>query len=269
VSKNDRFNATNDQGVSSDSDLLFSAGFVAPLPVTGLEMFAGFAQNYASIKDAVLERDDADLSVVKPETADNFDFGLRYSSKDLSASLTYYATKFDDRINFVSNETVTGIDFLESAAGGYINDGGIESTGFEASLNYQLSENFSVYGSYTSNDSEYTDAEYLGNGVIGAAEQMGVVSIDWVRGHHSAGLSTKYVGERWMNQGNTAAVEAYTVSDFYFGTSIDDLGSSVESIDINFTINNLFDESYLGTIATNAAWIGAPRTVALNLKAAF
>jgi len=269
VSKNDRFNAINDQGVSSDSDLLFSAGFVAPLPVTGLEMFAGFAQNYASIKDAVLERDDSDLSLVKPETADNFDLGLRYSSRDVSASLTYYATKFDDRINFVSNETVTGIDFLESAAGGYINDGGIESTGFEASLSYQLSENFSVYGSYTSNDSEYTDAEYLGNGVIGAAEQMGVVSIDWVRGNHYAGLSTKHVGERWMNQANTAAVEAYTVSDFYLGTSIADLGSSVESIEINFTINNLFDESYLGTVATNAAWIGAPRTVALNLKAAF
>jgi outer membrane receptor protein involved in Fe transport len=232
-------------------------------------MFAGFAQNYASIKDAVLERDDSDLSLVKPETADNFDLGLRYSSRDVSASLTYYATKFDDRINFVSNETVTGIDFLETAAGGYINDGGIESTGFEASLSYQLSENFSVYGSFTSNDSEYTDAEYLGNGVIGAAEQMGVVSIDWVRGNHSAGLSTKYVGERWMNQANTAAVESYTVSDFYFGTSIDDLGSSIESIDINFTINNLFDESYLGTIATNAAWIGAPRTVALNIKAAF
>jgi outer membrane receptor protein involved in Fe transport len=269
VSKNDRFVSANDQRVSSDSDLLFAAGFVAPLPIDGVELFAGFAQNYAAIKDAVLERDDSDLSLVKPETADNFDLGLRYSTQDLSASLTYYATKFDDRINFVSNETVTGIDFLESAAGGYINDGGIESTGIEASLSYQLSDNFSVYGSYTNNNSEYTDAEYLGNGVIGAAEQMGVVSIDWVRGNHSAGLSTKFVGERWLNQENTAAVDAYTVSDIYFGTSIDDLGNSVESIEINFTINNLFDESYLGTIATNAAWIGAPRTVALNLKAAF
>jgi outer membrane receptor for Fe3+-dicitrate len=269
VSKNDRFVAANDQGVTSDSDLLLSAGFVAPLPVDGLELFAGFAQNYAAIKDAVLERDDSDLSLVKPETADNFDMGLRYSSKDLSANLTYYVTKFDDRITFISNEAITGIDFLESTAGGYVNDGGIESKGFEASLTYQLSENFGVYGSYTSNDSEYTDDAYLGNGVIGAAEQMGVVSIDWTRGNHSAGISTKYVGERWMNQENTAAVEAYTVSDFYFGTYINDLGNGVESIEINFTINNLFDESYLGTVATNAAWIGAPRTVAINLKAAF
>ena len=269
VSKNDRFVSANDQGVSSDSDLLLSAGFVAPLSVDGLEVFAGFAQNYAAIKDAVLERDDSDLSLVKPETADNFDMGLRYFSRDLSANLTYYVTKFDDRISFISNEAITGIDFLESTAGGYVNDGGIESKGIEASLTYQLSENFSVYASYTQNDSEYTDEAFLGKGVIGAAEQMAVVSIDWQRGNHSAGLSTKHVGERWLNQQNTAAVDAYTVSDFYFGTSIDDLGSSIESIEINFTINNLFDESYLGTIATNAAWIGAPRTVALNLKAAF
>jgi iron complex outermembrane receptor protein len=98
---------------------------------------------------------------------------------------------------------------------------------------------------------------------------MGVVSFDWVRGNHSAGLSTKYVGERWMNQENTNAVEAYTVSDVYFSTNIDDLGSNVESIEINFTINNLFDESYLGTVVPNAAWIGAPRTAAINIKAAF
>ncbi|MEP0177926.1 MAG: TonB-dependent receptor [Paraglaciecola sp.] len=276
VSKNDRFNSANNQGVSSDSDLLLSAGFVAPLPVDGLEAFAGFAQNYAAIKDAVLERDDADLTLVEPETADNFDMGLRYSSDNLSANLTYYATKFDNRITFVSIEDgEDGIDFLESTAGGYINDGGIESTGIEASLTYHVSDNFSVFVSYTNNNSEYTDkaaegeTSILGNGVIGAAEEMGVLSLDWVRGNHSAGLSTKYVGERWLNQENTSAVDAYTVSDLYFSTQIDDLGKSVESIEINFTINNVFDESYLGTVATNAAWIGAPRTAAINIKAAF
>jgi iron complex outermembrane receptor protein len=269
VAKNDRYVSANSKSVTSDSDVLFSAGFVAPLPVDGLEVFAGFAQNFAAIKDAVLERDDSDLSLVKPETADNFDLGLRYSTKDLSANLTYYVTKYDDRITFISNETVNGIDYFESAAGGYINEGGIESVGLEASLTYQLSEEFSVYASYTNNNSEYTDVALLGNSVVGAAEQMGVVSFDWVRGNHSAGLSTKYVGERWMNQENTNAVEAYTVSDIYFSTNIDDLGSSVESIEINFTINNLFDESYLGTVVPNAAWIGAPRTAAINLKAAF
>ncbi|WP_299084153.1 TonB-dependent receptor [uncultured Paraglaciecola sp.] len=269
VAKNDRYVSANDKSVTSDSDLLISAGFVAPLPIDNVEVFAGFAQNYAAIKDTVLERDDADLSVIKPETADNFDMGLRYSTRELSASLTYYVTKYDDRITFISNETVDGIDYFEAAAGGYVNEGGIESKGFEASVTYQLSEQFSVYASYTSNDSEYTDVALLGNTVVGAAEQMGVVSFDWQRGNHSAGLSTKYVGERFMDQANTNVVEAYTVSDLYFSTHIDDLGSSVESVEINFTINNVFDESYLGTVVPGGAWIGAPRTAAINLKAAF
>ena len=127
VAKEDQFVPENDLDVSSDSDVLISAGFVAPLPVNGLEVFGGYAENFAAVKDSVLERDDADVSTVEPETADNIDFGLRYSTPGFNASLTYYNIKFENRITFVSNEDVNGIDFLESAAGGYLNDGGIES----------------------------------------------------------------------------------------------------------------------------------------------
>lgn len=269
VEKKDRFNSSNNLQVSSDSDTLFSAGIVAPLPLDGLELFAGYAENFAAIKDAVLERDDADLSFVEPEVAENMDFGIRYSSADFSASINYYSIEFDNRITFISNEDVDGIDFLEAAAGGYINDGGIESSGFEASFTYQISDNFSLFSSYTNNDSEYTDASIAGNTVLGSAEEMAVVSLDWQRGNHSAGLSTKHVGERWLDQANTQRVDAYTVSDFYIGTYVENPGAGVESVEIRFTINNLFDESYLGTIAPNAAWIGAPRTAAVNVKATF
>lgn len=311
VEKNDNFDSANDLQLSSDSDTLLSAGIVAPLPVDGIELFVGYAENFAAIKDAVLERDDADLSFVEPETAENFDLGLRYSSDDLSASLTYYAIEFDDRINFVSNETSSGIDFLESAAGGYNNVGGIESSGIEASLTYQLTETMSVFTSYTNNTSEYTktigsdgivygsvqDAfdqnesvagfgllSIQGNSVIGVADEMAVISIDWQKNNYNAGISTKYVSGRTLNiyEGdfyttpsgdtvtfNDSIVDSYIVSDIYFGTLIEDLGNSVESLEIRFTINNLFDESYLGTIAPNAAWIGAPRTAAFNIKATF
>lgn len=269
VEKEDRFNGSNNLSVASDSDTLLSGGFVAPLPVDGLEVFGGYAENFAAIKDAVLERDDADLNFVEPEVAENVDLGLRYSSDKLSASLNYYTIEFDNRITFISNEDVDGIDFLEAAAGGYINDGGVESTGFEASLTYQISDSLSLFSSYTNNDSEYTDAAIAGNTVIGSAEEMGVLSFDWEADNYSAGISTKHVGERWLDQANTQRVDSYTVSDFYVGALVDDLGSSVESLEVRFTINNLFDERYLGTIAPNAAWIGAPRTAAINVKAIF
>lgn len=271
VKKNDQFDDSKSLSTSSDSDVLLSAGIVVPFPEQNLELFAGYAENFAAIKDAVLERDDADISIVKPETADNIDLGLRYLGDNLQASITYYSIKFDNRIRFVSNESSSGIDFLESSAGGYLNEGGIESKGIEASATYQMSEHWSVYLSYTNNDSTYTDEDNTvnGNTVAGSAEDMFVVSLDWQKDNFFAGLSTKQVGDRWMNRDNSQRVESYVVSDLYVGTQITDLGNGIESIDLRLTANNLFDESYLGTIAENAAWIGAPRTIALNASIRF
>lgn len=262
VEKNDLFDSANNLAVSSDSDVLFTAGVVAPLPIEGVEVFAGYAENYAAIKDVVLERNDADLSAVEPETAENIDLGVRYVSADINASLTYYDISFDNLIRFVSNEDVDGIDFLESAAGGYINDGGIESNGFEFAFDYQVNEAIGLYMSYTQNSSDYVD----GGRVIGTAEQMAVVSIDYTRDIYNAGLSTKYVGDR---SAGSFTVDAYAVTDFYLGATLVDPMPGIQQLDVKMTINNMLDESYLGTIATNAAWIGAPRTAALNVKVAF
>ncbi|RXS43006.1 TonB-dependent receptor [Idiomarina sp. 29L] len=270
VAKNDLFNSDNNLDVDSSSDVLLSAGFVAPVPgVRGLEVFGGYAENFAAIKDAVLERDDTDLSVVEPERADNIDLGLRYSSPGLNASLTYYDITFDNRITFISNEDVDGIDFLEAAAGGYVNDGGVESNGIEASLDYQLNDNWGVYVSYTKNDSTYVDKAAAGNTVIGSAEDMAAISFDYKSDGYFAGFSTKYVGERYMDQANTQVVDSYTTSDFYLGTAVYNVGNAIDSMELRFTINNVFDERYLGTIAPGAAWIGAPRVAALNAKFTF
>lgn len=266
VEKHDLFDSANNLSVSSDSDVLLTAGFVAPLPVDGLEVFGGYGENFAAIKDAVLERNDADLSVVEPETADNIDLGLRYSSPGMNMSIAYYNIKFDNRITFISTEDIDGIDYLESAAGQYQNDGGIESSGIEASAQIQLSEKFSMYASYTSNDSEYTDEGTKGAPVIGAAEDMAVLSVDYAHNNYLAGLSTKYVSER---SAGSFMAPSYIVSDFYLGAEIDLPNSGVKSLNVRMTINNLFDESYLGTIASGAGWLGAPRTVAFNVNASF
>ena len=268
VSKEDQFTPENNLNISSDSDVLISAGFVAPLPVNGLELFGGYAENFAAVKDAVLERDDTDISTVEPETADNIDFGLRYSTPGFNASLTYYTIEFENRITFVSNEDVNGIDFLESAAGGYINDGGIESDGIEASIDYNITDSLGIYVSYTKNDSTYTDEGVSGNTVIGSPEDMAVVSFDYTKGDFYAGFSTKYVGERFLDQANTQETDSYIVSDLYVGKTAYDIGGSIDSVELSFTVNNLFDEDYLGSIAANAGWIGAPRIASFNVRVA-
>jgi hypothetical protein len=81
----------------------------------------------------VLKHYDSNLGLVKLETADNIIMILHYSCEALSANLACYV---DDRNIFVGNEIFTVIDFLESTAGGYINNVGIEPIGFKASLSY-------------------------------------------------------------------------------------------------------------------------------------
>ncbi|MFT7506724.1 MAG: iron complex outermembrane receptor protein, partial [Gammaproteobacteria bacterium] len=253
--------------------------------VDGLELFAGYAENFAAIKDTVLERDASTLSEIEPETADNIDVGLRYTSTAFDASVTYYQIDFANRIVFLPPDTPdAGIDFLIGTNGSYLNVGGIESKGIEASLTFKLSDNMSFYTSYTNNDSTYQEipdavAATLniapGGTVFGSVEDMYVLSVDWSKDNYFAGITNKYVGERVIRYIDDPAnagmltpqkADSYHVADLYAGISIDAGINAISSMEVRFTINNLFDESYLGGIAGQSAWIGAPRTAAVNLR---
>jgi iron complex outermembrane recepter protein len=95
---------------------------------------------------------------------------------------------------------------------------------------------------------------------------MAVLSFDYTKGDFYAGFSTKYVGKRYLDQANTQESDSYIVSDLYVGKTAYEIGGAIDSIELSFTVNNVFDEKYLGSIAPNAGWIGAPRIAALNAK---
>ena len=272
LERNDKFGVDADLSVKSDSDTLLSAGLVIPMPIEGMELFAGYAENFAAIKDSVLEADPSKFTDVNPESAENVDLGLRYVSQNLSASLTYYDIKFENRLTFIAPDSPAGIDYLVGENGSYVNVGGIQSTGLEASLSLTLTENWSVFGSYTHNESEYTSGSIdypAGNTVFGSPKNMAVVSLDWNKESYFAGVSSKWVDDRFIDAANTQIAKAYLVSDLYVGVAIDKPVPGIHSLEMRFTANNLFDESYLGGIAGQSAWIGAPRTAAVNLMFKF
>lgn len=272
LSGEDKFNERQTVSVNSDSDVLFSAGIVAPLVVDGLEVFAGYAENFAAIKDTVLERDASALNEIEPETAENIDIGLRYSSSALHASLTLYDVTFDNRLNFIAPDSPDGIDYSIGNSGAYENVGGIESKGIEAAATWYVTNEWGIYLSYTSNDSVYSGGLSTfpaGNTVFGSAENLAVISFDWSRADYFAGLSTKWVGDRWMDTANTKQINGYIVSDFYAGVAIEAPFSGVQAMELRLTINNVTDKRYLGGVANQSAWIGAPRTAAINFKVDF
>lgn len=274
VEREDLFYETLDASVDSDSDLLFSAGLVWETPLEGTEVFAGYAENYKAIGDDILERPESDLDDIEPEISETMELGLRYAGNALSATATYFQNDFDNRIIFLSNDTAAGPDYLIGTNGSYFNAGGIESDGFELLLDYNLNEAFNLYASYTMIDASYLgtgDAavdEALklvpGNDVVGIADQLLVVGLDWTSERFYGGFSAKLTGDRSVDLANTWTAESYVVADAYLGLNFFGAGDFLSGLNLNLVVNNLFDEEYLGTVVTNGAWIGAPRTASLS-----
>jgi len=278
VAREDLFYETLDISADSDSDLLFSTGLVWETPLQGTEIFAGYAENFKGVSDAVLEPK-SNANEIEPETSETLELGLRYSGDALFATATLFRNDFENRLYFLDNSSSDEIDYLGETNGIYFNAGGIESRGLELLVNYPISEQFSLYGSYTWNDASYlgTGDESLdsalgltpGNEVIGIAEHMTVLGLDWNSERFYGGISTKFTGDRYVDMDNTWTAESYVLADAYLGVNLPATGGYLSGLDLKLLVNNLFDEEYLGTVVANGAWIGAPRTASLSATVDF
>ena len=279
VERRDIFGDADDANLNSDSDVLLSGGVVWETPVEGLELFAGYAENFKALGDLILERPLSDFVDLEPETAENIDLGVRWVVDRITFAFTYYTIEFNDRIIFLSAETDAGPDYLIGTNGTYFNAGGVDSEGVELSGTVDFHESFSMYFAYTN-----TDATYLGTGddqvdgavgitpgnkVTGTPEEMFVLSFDFSRGPFYGGITGKYTGERPITLDNEWVADDYTLLDLYAGVSGDEVGGIFRGVDLRLVINNLTNESYLGGISGQGAWIGAPRTASLSLTMDF
>lgn len=278
IDRNDLFGDTPDDSIRSKSDLLLSGGVqVTPLP--GLNVFAGYSENFKALTDAVLEFSNADFSDIEPETAKNWEAGVRYGNRVVNASATWFKSKFSNQVIFVSNSTGAGPDYLGEGDGKFFNAGGIDSEGFEALLNVRPTEGLSLYGAYTYIDATYRgtgnptlDAEQgvmPGNRVAGIPKNMWVVSGTYQIGPVTLGVTGKYTGDRFVNAANTWTADNFFLTDISVALRSEDIDPTIQGIELRLNVTNLTDESYLGGISGNYAWIGAPRTAVVTLTADF
>jgi iron complex outermembrane receptor protein len=281
TSRVDNFRVDPTVYLSEKTDTVYSTGLTMQMPVDGLEAFAGFSQNVKPLTDGILRNAVVSVSNLEAETADNVEVGLRYANRGVAASAVWFDNKFNNRLEFFGPQVAGNIpNYLIGTDGRYDNVGGIESSGLELAVAFDLAENWSVYSSYT-----YTDATYVGTGlgagadaavgvtpgntVVGTPETMFVVTLDWTRGNYSAGLSSKYVDDRYIDRANTSVADGYATTDFYFNINGDAVGDLLSGIQLGLVVNNLTDKSYQGGISGFGTWIGAPRTAVFTLTADF
>ena len=278
ISRRDLFGADPGLAVGSDSDLLLSGGVTLETPVEGFELFAGYAENFKSLADRLLEVPGRSLAALDPETAANIDVGMRYSGDRVALGATWYDIDFDNRIFFLGPTTTAGPNYLIPGGGAYFNAGGIDTSGVELSATVQMPGRTSFYTAYTFNDSQYVgtgDAQVdasqniqPGSDVTGVPDRLWVLSLDR-SGPLGMGITGKYTSARRVSLTADWYADAYWMVDAYLTFAVDGLSDRFKSAEVSLVANNLLDASYLAAIVENAAWLGAPRTISMNMSVSF
>ena len=279
VSRTDLFGEAPALDVDSDSDVLLSGGVTWTAPLPGLELFAGYSQNFKSLADRLLEVPGRSVEHLEPETADNVDVGVRYSGGRVAVTAAYYDIDFRNRIFFLTPATAAGPNYLIPGGGAYFNAGGIESRGVELSTTLGLTPGTSLYAAYTSNRSRYigtgdpqVDAAQgitPGGDVVGVPDTLWVLSLARTAGLMSTGVSGKYTSSRAITLDGSWRADGYWLLDAYLTYSLDGVSERLQGLELSLVANNLLDTVYLATIAGEGAFLGAPRTISLTTRVSF
>ncbi len=278
VSREDLFHVDPALEVDSDSDLLFSGGVTYETPLEGLDLFAGYSENFKALSALLLEVPGRSLDLLEPETASNVDVGLQYSGERVALGATWYTIDFQNRIFYLGPQTAAGPNYLIPGGGAYFNAGGIDTSGVEFSATVQLPQRTSFYTAFTFNDSEYigtgdplVDANQgivAGTDVTGVPDRLWVVSLDRT-GPLGMGLTGKYTSSRRVSLRSDWYADDYWLVDAYVSFSGESLSDLLRSTEFAIVANNLLDKAYLSAITENAAWLGAPRTISMTATVSF
>ena len=182
---------------------------------------------------------------IAPEEAKSWEVGAKL---DIPGRVTGNVALFDIKKRNVLVANSEGPVTLYSAAGE------VRSRGLEVDLTGQLSDRWSMIGSYAYTDAEVTqDPTYKGKKLQNVAKNTGSLSAVYDFGtviggdQLRVGAGARYVGERAGNAVNDFDLPSYTVADAF--ASYD---TRVEGQRVKFQLNvkNLFDRTYYTSAAS-------------------
>lgn len=182
---------------------------------------------------------------IAPEEAKSWELGAKL---DLPGRVTGNIALFDIKKRNVLVANAEGPTTIYSAAGE------VRSRGLEVDLSGQLTDRWSMIGSYAYTDAEVTeDPVYKGNQLQNVAKNSGSLSAVYDFGtlvggdQLRVGAGARYVGERQGNAVNDFELPSYTVADA-FAT----YDTRVEGQKVKFQLNvkNLFDRTYYTSAAS-------------------
>ena len=202
---------------------------------------------------------------VAPEEAKSWELGAKLV---LPGLITGNIALFDIKKRNVLVANAEGPVTIYSAAGE------VRSRGLEMDLSGQLSERWSLIGSYAYTDAEVTeDPTYQGKKLQNVARNSGSLSAVYDFGsliggdQLRVGAGARYVGERAGNAVNDFDLPGYTVADAFatYDTRLDG-----QKVKFQLNVKNLFDRTYYTSAASRFfVSMGDSRQVSLSSTLAF
>jgi iron complex outermembrane receptor protein len=250
--------------ITSEDTFLPQIGFTYALGDG--EIFGGYTENMrAHTLAPAASQTQSGFDFIKantdPESSRTTEVGYRYSNGPFQGVIAAYYVKFDDRLLGLSSGA--GIIGNPSVIK---NVGSVTTKGLELAGSYDITDEWTLFGSYAFNDSTYDDdvvdatlpAPILTGGktVVNAPEHLLKADLGYDNGSLYGKLSVAYTGERFFSYDNLAEVDAYTLVDLTAGHRLggNDL---LDGAEIQLNVTNLLDEEYVSTVGTNGFGTGA------------
>jgi iron complex outermembrane receptor protein len=217
------------------------------------QMFASYSENLALPRgaDDIFSAASPLAPGPEPETATNYEIGIRTNRPAFNASLAGYYTKFNNRLQSFA-APIPGSPQLETF---FQNVGGVESYGFELTGIVKPTQFFYVNANVTYNIAKFLDnystVAIQGKRVPDNAEwlvQAGVTiePTPWL----VANFSGRYLSGRFSNFVNTEQIPGYVIFNAYADIGEGFRIGPFRAVRLRVNVDNLFDKDYLGTINT-------------------
>ncbi len=238
--------------------------------------FGGSVINYFSSgtvnKDvALLQKMWADL---KPEASDNFDVTYRYEDTALSLESSLFYSLVQN-VGGTFYDPVLDYNYQQNTAEAL-------SYGLELGTTYRASDTLLLHAAGTYNHYAFTSdiqtatdvsIDSKGHQLPDVPEFYANVSADYDLGGYLISPVLRYLGKRYVDVENQHSVDAHYLLDLSINKTFN--LEKKGSLDLSFSITNLFDKTYISTVSTsetNVAQnkptyiVGAPRAAFVSLQ---
>jgi len=249
------------------------------------EVFGGFTQATRAFAAATTTGPfsttqagfDAIRDTLEPEESDTYELGLRYNNSTFNGVVGVYLVNFRNRqLGVSSGAAIQGNPTILQ------NVGSVRALGFEAAGDLRVTDEVTLFASYSYNDATYQDDVIDSTGKVIAAtadktvvdtpEHMARGEVSYDNGSLFGRVAVNYMSERFFTFENDKSVEARAIVDATLGYRL------TESIEVQLNATNLFDEEYVATVGSGGygnrgdrqtLLVGAPQQFFATLRLSY